>query len=54
MITADGELGSTLANVVDAILGDPERLASMSAACRALARPDAARRVAQLAWEAAG
>jgi len=38
---------------VGAILGDPERLEQMAAASRALARPDAARRIADQVLEAA-
>jgi UDP-N-acetylglucosamine--N-acetylmuramyl-(pentapeptide) pyrophosphoryl-undecaprenol N-acetylglucosamine transferase len=38
---------------IDAILGDPERLAAMAAASAALARPDAARDVARAVLAAA-
>jgi UDP-N-acetylglucosamine--N-acetylmuramyl-(pentapeptide) pyrophosphoryl-undecaprenol N-acetylglucosamine transferase len=37
---------------VDAVLGDPARLAAMAAASAALAKPDAARRIADLVLEA--
>lgn len=43
--------GSTLAEVVSGLLDDPSRLATMSAASRALARPDAAERLADLVEE---
>jgi UDP-N-acetylglucosamine--N-acetylmuramyl-(pentapeptide) pyrophosphoryl-undecaprenol N-acetylglucosamine transferase len=39
--------------VVDELIGDPARVAAMSAAARTLARPDAAARVADLVEEAA-
>jgi UDP-N-acetylglucosamine--N-acetylmuramyl-(pentapeptide) pyrophosphoryl-undecaprenol N-acetylglucosamine transferase len=52
---ADGELDAErLASEVAALLGDPERLAAMSAASRALAKPDAARRIADEVLIAAG
>jgi undecaprenyldiphospho-muramoylpentapeptide beta-N-acetylglucosaminyltransferase len=43
-----------VAAALDALLGDPARLAAMSEAGRALGRPDAAARVADLVEEAAG
>jgi UDP-N-acetylglucosamine--N-acetylmuramyl-(pentapeptide) pyrophosphoryl-undecaprenol N-acetylglucosamine transferase len=47
-ILADAELTSQrLRTEVDALLGDPERLAQMAAASRRLARPDAAALVAR-------
>jgi UDP-N-acetylglucosamine--N-acetylmuramyl-(pentapeptide) pyrophosphoryl-undecaprenol N-acetylglucosamine transferase len=54
VLVADDELdGDRLARELDALLGDPERLTAMSAAARSIARPDAARRVADLVEEAA-
>jgi UDP-N-acetylglucosamine--N-acetylmuramyl-(pentapeptide) pyrophosphoryl-undecaprenol N-acetylglucosamine transferase len=54
VLLADGALdGARLAKELDALLGDPERLASMSHAATSLARPDAASRVADLVEEAA-
>jgi UDP-N-acetylglucosamine--N-acetylmuramyl-(pentapeptide) pyrophosphoryl-undecaprenol N-acetylglucosamine transferase len=45
----DNELdASRLATEVDALLADPRRLAAMSAAARALGRPDATARFADL------
>jgi UDP-N-acetylglucosamine--N-acetylmuramyl-(pentapeptide) pyrophosphoryl-undecaprenol N-acetylglucosamine transferase len=47
VVIPDGELdGPRLAREVGALLGNSERLASMSRAARALARPDAADRIA--------
>jgi UDP-N-acetylglucosamine--N-acetylmuramyl-(pentapeptide) pyrophosphoryl-undecaprenol N-acetylglucosamine transferase len=47
LVIPDDELdGPRLAREVGALLGNPERLASMSRAARALARPDAADRIA--------
>jgi UDP-N-acetylglucosamine--N-acetylmuramyl-(pentapeptide) pyrophosphoryl-undecaprenol N-acetylglucosamine transferase len=49
----DGELdGARLRSEVDALLGDRERLAAMARASASLARPDAAREVAQELLEA--
>ena len=50
-VLADAELdgengGEQLRSEVEAIFGDPDRLEAMAAASRALARPDAARRIA--------
>ncbi len=46
-VIEDAELGAELlAEQADALLGDQARLAAMSAASAALARPDAARRIA--------
>jgi len=39
---------------VDALLADPGRLRAMAAASASLARPNAAREVAQELWAAAG
>lgn len=53
-VIADAELDADrLAAEVEAALGRPERLAEMAAAARALARPDAARVVAEEVLEAA-
>jgi UDP-N-acetylglucosamine--N-acetylmuramyl-(pentapeptide) pyrophosphoryl-undecaprenol N-acetylglucosamine transferase len=53
-VLADAELGpERLAREVGALLGDPQRLERMTAAARALARPDAARRIADEVLEAA-
>ena len=50
VIVSDAELdGARLAAEVDALLADPDRLASMAGAAGALARPDAARAVVDLA-----
>ena len=46
--------GARLARELDALLADPDHLASMQAAARTLAHPDAAARVADLVEEAAG
>jgi UDP-N-acetylglucosamine--N-acetylmuramyl-(pentapeptide) pyrophosphoryl-undecaprenol N-acetylglucosamine transferase len=47
VLLPDGELtGARLGAVVDALLGDPSRLAAMASASAALARPDAAQAVA--------
>lgn len=43
-----------LAELLDALLGDPARLTAMSEAARALGRPDAAERVADMMEAAAG
>ncbi len=58
-VVADSELGAgagaeRLRNEVEAILGDATRLEAMSAASRALAKPDAARRIADQVLEVAG
>jgi UDP-N-acetylglucosamine--N-acetylmuramyl-(pentapeptide) pyrophosphoryl-undecaprenol N-acetylglucosamine transferase len=51
---ADAELDAEgLRAAVDAVLGDPARLGEMAAAARALAKPDAARRIADQVLEAA-
>lgn len=55
VVVPDAELGpERLAAEVDGLLGDPERLAAMSRASAALARPDAARAVAGELLAAAG
>jgi UDP-N-acetylglucosamine--N-acetylmuramyl-(pentapeptide) pyrophosphoryl-undecaprenol N-acetylglucosamine transferase len=54
VVVPDRELdGTRLASEVDGLLADPARLEAMSAAARALARPDAAARVADLVEEVA-
>ncbi|MGE5407409.1 MAG: UDP-N-acetylglucosamine--N-acetylmuramyl-(pentapeptide) pyrophosphoryl-undecaprenol N-acetylglucosamine transferase, partial [Syntrophothermus sp.] len=54
VVLADEELGPRrLSDEVGAILGDPDRLAAMAAASRGLAKPDAARRIADEVLEAA-
>jgi UDP-N-acetylglucosamine--N-acetylmuramyl-(pentapeptide) pyrophosphoryl-undecaprenol N-acetylglucosamine transferase len=54
VVIADGELsGARLGGEVAALLGDRERLRSMSAAAASLARPDAARDVASELLDAA-
>jgi UDP-N-acetylglucosamine--N-acetylmuramyl-(pentapeptide) pyrophosphoryl-undecaprenol N-acetylglucosamine transferase len=54
-VLADGDLSAAgLAATVGELLGDPARLAEMTAASRRLARPDAARRIADEVLEAAG
>ena len=45
--------GSTLADAVDALIGDPARLHAMGTAMRAFARPDAAMKIADRIWELA-
>jgi UDP-N-acetylglucosamine--N-acetylmuramyl-(pentapeptide) pyrophosphoryl-undecaprenol N-acetylglucosamine transferase len=48
IVVPDAELDAArLAREVDALLGEPERLERMAAASRALARPDAAARIAE-------
>jgi UDP-N-acetylglucosamine--N-acetylmuramyl-(pentapeptide) pyrophosphoryl-undecaprenol N-acetylglucosamine transferase len=55
IVVSDGELtAQRLDDEVGALLRDTARLASMAAASRALARPDAARDIAQEVLEAAG
>ena len=44
----DGLTAETLAETLTELLGDPERLAAMSKAARAVARPDAAERLADV------
>jgi UDP-N-acetylglucosamine--N-acetylmuramyl-(pentapeptide) pyrophosphoryl-undecaprenol N-acetylglucosamine transferase len=54
VLVTDHDLsGARLAAVVDELIGDPPRMASMSVGARTLARPDAAGRVADLVEEAA-
>jgi UDP-N-acetylglucosamine--N-acetylmuramyl-(pentapeptide) pyrophosphoryl-undecaprenol N-acetylglucosamine transferase len=53
-VIADAELDpDALRAEVDAVLGDPARLAEMADAARGLAKPDAARRIADQVLEAA-
>lgn len=55
VLVADADLDShRFADAVVTLLGDPVQRATMSAASRALGRPDAADRVARLAREACG
>jgi UDP-N-acetylglucosamine--N-acetylmuramyl-(pentapeptide) pyrophosphoryl-undecaprenol N-acetylglucosamine transferase len=54
MVVNDDELAQQLTELVDLLLGNPNRLSDMADACRRLARPDAARDIADLVWEAAG
>lgn len=55
VVVSDGELDPARVTAeVEAILGDPERLARMSKAAASLARPDAAREVADQVIAAAG
>lgn len=55
VVVPDGELtAERLRAEVDALLGDPARLADMAVASRALARPDAAERIAGEVLAAAG
>jgi UDP-N-acetylglucosamine--N-acetylmuramyl-(pentapeptide) pyrophosphoryl-undecaprenol N-acetylglucosamine transferase len=52
VLVPDGDLTTErLADELDALVGDADRLAAMSAAARALGRPDAADRVAALVEE---
>jgi UDP-N-acetylglucosamine--N-acetylmuramyl-(pentapeptide) pyrophosphoryl-undecaprenol N-acetylglucosamine transferase len=51
---ADAELSTKLLPTVQALLDDRERLAEMSARARALARPEAARRIAEELTRLAG
>ena len=54
-LIADAELSAEgLRAEVDAVLSDPSRLQEMAAAARRLAKPDAARRIADEVLEAAG
>jgi len=54
-LVADSELdGERFGDIVAGLLSDAQRRASMAAASRALGRPDAADRVAELARQAAG
>ncbi len=41
--------GGTLVEAIEPLIGDPDRLAAMSAAARTWARPDAAADIARLA-----
>jgi UDP-N-acetylglucosamine--N-acetylmuramyl-(pentapeptide) pyrophosphoryl-undecaprenol N-acetylglucosamine transferase len=53
-VISDAELtGDRLRAEVAAVLGDEARLAEMAAAARRLAKPDAARRIADQVLEAA-
>ena len=54
VVIASADAPARLYAAVDTILKDPERLAAMRRAMTALARPDAARRIARLIVEAAG
>ena len=54
VVVPDAELdGPRLAREVSALIGAPDRLKAMAAAARALARPDAAERIAGVALELA-
>jgi len=54
LVIPDAEVSpDRLAEAVRCLLGDPERLATMAAAAKELARPDAARRIADEVLEAA-
>ncbi|MGH2442220.1 MAG: UDP-N-acetylglucosamine--N-acetylmuramyl-(pentapeptide) pyrophosphoryl-undecaprenol N-acetylglucosamine transferase [Chloroflexota bacterium] len=48
VVIPDGELAARLGPCIDMLLGDPERLRNMASASRALARPEAAERIASL------
>ncbi len=48
VIVEDAQLGERLAPTVQALLADADRLRAMAEAARSLARPDAARRIADL------
>jgi UDP-N-acetylglucosamine--N-acetylmuramyl-(pentapeptide) pyrophosphoryl-undecaprenol N-acetylglucosamine transferase len=52
VLEESGVEGSALADTIQTLLADPERLAAMGRAARALAAPDAARRLADLVFEA--
>ena len=55
VVVRDEELeAARLAAEVNGLLGDPARLAAMAAASAALAKPDAARRIADIVLEAIG
>jgi UDP-N-acetylglucosamine--N-acetylmuramyl-(pentapeptide) pyrophosphoryl-undecaprenol N-acetylglucosamine transferase len=55
VVVPDAELtAARLRREVDALMGDADRLAAMSAASAALARPDAAEAIAREVWAAAG
>jgi UDP-N-acetylglucosamine--N-acetylmuramyl-(pentapeptide) pyrophosphoryl-undecaprenol N-acetylglucosamine transferase len=55
VVVPDAELtAERLRREVDALLGDPSRLAAMATASRALARPDAAEAIAREVVAAAG
>ena len=55
VLVPDAELDAErLRREVDALMSDPDRLAAMSAASAAVARPDAAEAIAREVWAAAG
>ncbi len=53
-IIEDGELSEKLLDTVQSLMRDPERLAVMSSAMKALARPEAAEKIARQLYELAG
>ena len=55
VVVPDAEIDAPrLRREVETLLADPERLRAMAAAARAVARPDAAARIAAATLEAAG
>jgi UDP-N-acetylglucosamine--N-acetylmuramyl-(pentapeptide) pyrophosphoryl-undecaprenol N-acetylglucosamine transferase len=55
VVVPDAQLDAArLRAEVDALLGDPPRLAAMARACASLARPDAAAVIAREVLDAAG
>ena len=54
MVIEQGELTAVLPQALPALIGDRDRLRRMSLAARALARPDAAQRIADRAEQLAG
>jgi UDP-N-acetylglucosamine--N-acetylmuramyl-(pentapeptide) pyrophosphoryl-undecaprenol N-acetylglucosamine transferase len=53
-IIEDGDLSEKLLDTVQSLMRDPERLAVMSSAMKALARPEAAEKIARQLYELAG